>query len=65
MRFDSSAYPFPDTVYLSVVEVWAVPYPEASFVKKTSSKWSVFGAQKSLGNRSVLPGVIVSHYTEL
>ena len=62
-RFDSSVYPFPETVYLSVVEVWAVPCPEVGFAKKKiSSKWNVFGAEESLGNRSVLPGVIVSHY---
>ena len=47
---------------LSVVEVWAVPCPKASFAKKkTHSKWSVFGAQHSLGNRLVLSGAVMSH----
>ena len=47
---------------LSVVETWAVPCPKASFAKKkTSSKWSVFGSQYFLGNRSVLSKEIMSH----
>ena len=45
-----------------MIEVWTVPFPKASFAKKkTSSKWSVFSAQHSLGNRLVLPGATVSH----
>ena len=52
------------SVSLSVVEVWAFLNPKASSAKKTSSQWSVFGAQRSLGNRAVLPGAIVSHYHE-
>ena len=48
---------------LSVDEVWADPCPKASFAKKkTSSIWSVFGAQFSLGNKSVLPGAIMSQF---
>ena len=51
---------------LSVVEAWAVPCPKASFAKKnTSSKWSVFGAKHSLGNRLVLPEAIVSHVNRI
>ena len=47
---------------LLVVKAWGVPCPKASSAKKkTNSKWSVFGAQHFLGNRSVLPGAIVSH----
>ena len=50
------------SVTLSVVEAWAFLYPKASSAKKKGSRWSVFGAQHSLGNRSVLPGAIVSPY---
>ena len=47
---------------LSVVEAWAFLCPKASFTKKkTNSKCSVFLAQHSLRNRSVLPRAIVSH----
>lgn len=47
-------------ISLSVDEVWAFLNPKASSAKKTSSQWSVFGAQRSLGSRVALPGVIVS-----
>ena len=51
---------------LSVVEAWTVSCPKVSFArKKTSSKWSVFSAQHSLGNRLVLPGAIVSHVNRI
>ncbi|CAO2614454.1 hypothetical protein LEMLEM_LOCUS16577, partial [Lemmus lemmus] len=35
---------------------------KVSSAKKKGSRWSVFGAQHSLRNRLVLPGVILSHY---
>ena len=44
---------------LSVVKAWAGPYSKASFSKmKTSSKWSIFSAQHSLGNIWLLPGAV-------
>ena len=51
---------------LSVVEATAVLCPKASFAKKkASSKWSVFGAQHALDNRSMLSGAIMSHINRI
>ena len=53
------ACPVQTPCILSVVKTRAIPWPKASFAKKkTCSKPSVFSAQHSLRNRSVLQGVI-------